>query len=51
MDPKLFLTLFSIFFVVALAPYACHRLLVLSQTKEDQEDERLWHYLLYPHLS
>jgi hypothetical protein len=51
MDPKLFLALFSIFIVVALAAYACRRLLVLSQTKEDQEDERLWHYLLYPHLS
>lgn len=48
MDPKQFLTLF---FVVALAACACRRLLVLSQSKEDQQDERLWHYLLFPHLS
>jgi hypothetical protein len=45
MDPKLFLTLFSIFFVVALAAYACHKLLALSQSQEDLEDEKLWHYL------
>jgi hypothetical protein len=51
MDLKLFLTLLSIFFVVALAAYVSHKLLVLSQSKEDQEDERLWHYLLFPHLS
>lgn len=51
MDLKLFLTLLSIFFVVALTAHVCHRLLVLSQSKEDQEDETLWHHLLYQHLS
>jgi len=49
MDPKQFLMLLAVLAVVSLVAYACRKLLVLSQNKEDLEDERLWHYLLTSH--
>jgi hypothetical protein len=49
MDQKQFLILFTVLSVVALLTYACRKLLVFSQDREDQEDEQLWHYLLGPH--
>jgi hypothetical protein len=48
MDPKQFLILLAVLGVVSLVAYACRKLLVLSQNKEDLEDEELWHYLLSP---
>jgi hypothetical protein len=49
MNPKQFLILLATLGVVLLVTYVCRKLLVLSQTKEDLQDEQLWHYLLNPH--
>jgi hypothetical protein len=49
MDPKQFLILLAVLCVVSLLAYGCRKLLVLSQYKEDREDEQLWRYLQSPH--
>jgi hypothetical protein len=48
MDPKQFLILLAVLGVISLVAYAGRKLLVLSQNREDLQDEQLWHYLLNP---
>jgi hypothetical protein len=48
MDQKQFLIVLTVLSVVMLLTYACRKLLVVSQSKEDREDEQLWRYLLRP---
>jgi hypothetical protein len=48
MDPKQLLILLAVLGVISLVAYACRKLLVLAQNREDFEDEQLWHCLLNP---
>jgi hypothetical protein len=46
MEPKQFLLFVAVASVVALLSYAFRSLLLVSQNREDADDEALWHYLL-----